>query len=61
MEINVQTAGHLKDAKITIEGKNIYLQTKLPKDEQLANNYIGSNIREIKFNTLTNGTQKLLT
>ena len=61
MEINVQTAGYLKDAKITIDGKNLYLQTALPKDEQLANSYIGNNIKEIRFNNLTNGTQKLLT
>ena len=61
MEINVQTAGYLKDAKITIDGKNFYLQTALPKDEQLANSYIGNNIKEIRFNNLTNGTQKLLT
>ena len=61
MEINVQTAGYLKDAKITVDGKNFYLQTALPKDEQLANSYIGNNIKEIKFNDLPNGTQKLLT
>ena len=61
MEIKVQNAGVLKDAKITIDGKNFYLQTTLPKDEQLANSYIGSNIKEIKFNDLQNGTQKLLT
>ncbi|MCI8587147.1 MAG: hypothetical protein HFJ49_00860, partial [Clostridia bacterium] len=61
MEIDVQTAGYLKDAKITIDGKNFYLQTALPKDEQLANNYIGNNIKEIQFNELTNGTKKLLT
>ncbi len=61
MELNVQTAGYLKDAKITVDGKNFYLQTTLPKDEQLQDNYIGSNIKEIKFNQLRNGTQKMLT
>ncbi|MCI8655334.1 MAG: hypothetical protein HFJ48_05650, partial [Clostridia bacterium] len=61
MEINVQTAGHLKDAKITIDGKNFYLQTALPKDEQLASSYIGNNTKEIKFNDLTNGSNKLIT
>ncbi len=61
MELNVQTAGYLKDAKITINGENFYLQTALPKDEQLQDNYIGNNIKEIKFNQINNGTQKLLT
>ncbi len=61
MEINVQTAGYLKDGKITVNGKNFYLQTSLPKDQELQNNYIGNNIKEIKFNQLNNGTQKLLT
>ena len=61
MEINVQTEGYLKDAKITIDGKNFYLQTTLPKDQELKQNYIGNNIKEIEFNNLSNGTQKLLT
>ena len=61
MEIDVQTEGYLKDAKILIEGKNIYLQTALPKDEQLASSYIGNNTKEIQFKDLTNGTKKLLT
>lgn len=61
MELNVQTAGSLKDAKITVNGENFYLQTALPKDNQLKDNYIGSNVKTIEFNELTNGTQKMLT
>ena len=61
MELNVQTAGSLKDAKITINGENFYLQTSLPKDDELKNNYIGNNIEVIEFNPLSNGTQKMLT
>ena len=61
MELNVQTAGYLKDAKIEINGENFYLQTALPKDEELKDNYIGSNIQLIEFNQINNGTQKLLT
>ena len=61
MELNVQTAGVLKDAKITVNGQNFYLQTTLPKDEQLKNNYIGNNTKEIEFNEISNGTQKLIT
>ena len=61
MEINVQTAGVLKNAKITINGQNFYLQTSLPRDEQLKDNYIGNNTKEIELNDLSNGTQKLIT
>ena len=61
MEIIVQTAGYLKDGKIQIDGKNFYLQTALPKDNELNANYIGNNIKQIEFENLNNGTQKLLT
>ena len=61
MELNVETAGSLKNAKITINGENFYLQTSLPKDDELMDNYIGNNIKEIKFNEIKNGTQKMLT
>ena len=61
MELNVRTEGYLKDAKITINSDNFYLQTNLPKDEELAENYVGNNIKEIKLNQLNNGTQKLIT
>ena len=61
MEINVKTAGYLKDGKIEINGENFYLQTALPKDNELKDNYIGSNIKTIEFNDLNNGTQKMVT
>ena len=61
MEIIVQTAGYLKDARIDINGQNFYLQTALPKDNELKENYIGNNIKKIEFEQLNNGTQKLLT
>ena len=61
MELNVQTEGYLKNAKIEINGENFYLQTALPKDDELKDNYIGNNIKTIEFNELANGTQKLLT
>ena len=61
MEINVETAGMLKNAKIEIQGNNFYLQTALPKDNELKDNYIGDNVKTIEFNDLNNGTQKLLT
>lgn len=60
MELNVQTAGYLEDAKITINGENFYLQTSLPKDDELKDNYVGNNIKEIEFNKINNGTQKML-
>ena len=61
MELNVQTAGYLKNAKIDINGENFYLQTLLPKDDELKDNYIGNNIKTIEFNDIANGTQKMLT
>ena len=61
MEINVQTEGYLKDAKIQINGKNFYMETALPKDNELKENYIGNNVKKIEFEQLNNGTQKLLT
>ena len=60
MEIIVQTAGYLKNAKIEIDGKNFYFQTALPKDNELKKNYIGNNIKNIEFEELQNGLQKLL-
>ena len=60
MELNVLTKGYLKDAKIQIDGKNFFLQTALPKDSQIKENAIGNDVKEIKFNNLTNGTQKLM-
>ena len=61
MELNVQTAGYLKDAKITINDGNFYFQTTLPKDDELKDNYIGNDVRTIEFNQLANGTQKMIT
>ncbi len=61
MEINVDTAGYLKDAKITINEGNFYFQTALPKDDELKDSYVGNNTRVIEFNDLNNGTQKLIT
>ena len=60
MEINVLTEGYLKDGRITINGKNFYLATALPKDAQLKNNYIGNNVKSIALNAMDNGTQKLI-
>ena len=61
MELNVETAGYLKNGKITINGENFYLQTSLPKDDELKDNYIGNNIKTIEFNDIANGTQKMIT
>jgi len=61
MEINVQTEGILKNAKIEVAGQNFYLVTASPKDKELKANYIGNNTKQIEFNDLNNGTQKLLT
>ena len=60
MEINVLTEGVLKDAVIQIDSKNFYLETSLPKDNELKASYISSNTTNIQFEDLSNGTQKLL-
>ena len=60
MEISVNTGGYVKNGKITVNGTNSYLQTALPKDDELKDNYIGT-LKTIEFNNLNNGTQKLLT
>ena len=61
MEVNVQTEGILKNGKIEIDGKNFYLATTAPKDNELKDNYIGPNIKTLEFNDMANGTQKLIT
>ena len=60
MELKVQSEGYLKDAEIQIDGKNFNLQTALVKDEQLKDNYISEDTRNISFKDIANGTQKLL-
>ena len=61
MEVNVQTDGILKNAKVEIDGKNFYLATTAPKDNELKDNYIGTNVKKLEFNDMTNGTQKIIT
>ena len=61
MEINVQTEGMLKNGKIEIDGKNFYLKTASPKDDQLKENYISENTKIMEFNDIESGTQKLMT
>jgi hypothetical protein len=61
MEVIVQSEGYLKDGKIQIEGKNMCFHAVIPKDEEIKENYVGGNIKEIEFNDLNNGTQKILT
>ena len=44
-----------------INGKNFYLQTAIPKDNEIKDNLIGKNTTSIKFNQINNGTQKTIT
>ena len=60
MEVNVQTAGVLKNGKIEVDGKNFYLKTGIPKDDQFKNNYISYNTKVMEFNDIGSGTQKLM-
>lgn len=61
MELNVLSNGHLEDGIIEINSDNFYFQTAMPRDSEIKENAIGSNVKQIKLNTLTNGTQKVLT
>ena len=60
MDLNVLTNGTLEDAKITINGKNFYFSTAIVKDSVIAQDYVGTNTKDIKLNSLKNGTQKLI-
>lgn len=61
MELKVINDGYLKDAVITINSSNFYLNTTMVKDSVVAQNYISSDTKQIKLNQMSNGTQKLLT
>ncbi len=61
MQLNVLTDGHLEEGVIRINSDNFYLETAIPKDNEVRENAIGLNIKEIKLNNINNGTQKLLT
>ena len=60
MDLNVLTNGTLKNGKITINGKNFDFASALVKDSVISQNYIGQNIREIRLNDVSSGTQKLI-
>ncbi len=60
MELRVIDQGELRDATLTINSQNFYLNTSIVKDNVVANNYISSNTKEIKFNSMSNGSQALL-
>jgi len=61
MDIKVQGRGYLKNGKILINSKNAYLEAAIPKDVDVKENAIGSNIKQIVFNDLETGTQRLFT
>ena len=64
MELEVVENGYLKDGRITVNGTNyggnFQLTTQLAADTQIKDNYIGSNISNIEFNNLENGTHMLI-
>ena len=61
MELNVLTNGYLENGVITINSDNFYLQTTIPKDNEVKDNVISNNAKQISLNQINNGTQKLLT
>ena len=60
MELKVLTNGRLENGVITINSNNFYLQTSIPKDTEVKENAIGNDVKKIEFNTINNGSQKLL-
>ena len=60
MELSVLSEGVLENAQIEINGQNFYLYTAIPRDEEIMNNAISNNTRLIQFNSIQNGTQKMM-
>ena len=64
MELEVVENGYFKNGRITINGTsyggNFQLTTQIPADNQIKDNYIGSNVSNIEFKNLDNGTHMLL-
>ena len=58
MNLSVNTNGYVKDGVITINGRNFYMQTKIPADDQIKNNVISDNTTSIRFNNINSGTSK---
>ncbi len=61
MNLKIQGQGYLKDGRIQINSKNLYFEAAIPKDNDIRANAIGQNVKEILFNDLNTGTQRLLT
>ena len=63
MELKVLSKGYLESgATITLDNdRNFYFETAIVKDNEVQDNYVGSNISQIKLKEIKNGTQKLLT
>ena len=61
MELKVEQEGKLQNGVITIEGENFYFQTATPKDNEIKENAVGINVKEIQLNEIESGTQKTLT
>ena len=60
MELNVNSEGTLKDAKIQIDGKNFYLATALVSDNIIDGNYISSRTDSIELQEIKEGTNALI-
>ncbi len=60
MQLNVNSEGTLKDAKIKIDGKNFFLSTSLVADNVINGNYISSNVNSIDLREIKEGTNALI-
>lgn len=61
--INLSVAGKgvLKEGVITVNSDNFYFQTVITKDEEIAENAVGKNIKEIRLKDIAGNKEKVLT
>ena len=60
MDIGVEQGGVFKNGVITIGGQNFTLNMNMLSDTVLAQDYISSNVRNIRLNEIGSGTQELI-
>ena len=57
--IDLKVGSNFKNGKIQINGKNFYLLAAIPKDSEVKENSIGSNVKQIKLNDINASTSRL--
>ena len=60
IDVGVQNGGRLESGYISIGSRNFMLETAELKDDVLAQNYVGKDIKSFQLKTMQSGTQKLI-